>query len=401
MTIEMERTIDRVLFSLMNNDPATELREIVTSPEFFAYLDKNGVAGVFFYVLKKTGCQDLLPRKVYDELQQRFHLHILRNLACAAAARKVFHLLYSNDIPFIVLKGLALSDNIYPHFAMRTTSDLDILIHREDLPRADQILVRDGYHVKDSTVLQALHNPPGYLASLEYHKSNIAFSYLHLHWHIVNTSTPAVGFIENIAMERIWKQSRIGNVAEVEVRLLSPEHLVIYLCEHGLRVGHSFDRLNLICDLFYTVKSLGNHLDWDLSAREAKKMGLKNFVCLGLKILQTYGGKKILPDAILEKFDPRELSLGERLFLHLQQHGFRLRGSSYLVYLSAHRGFFNKGHLIFRTLFPPRLILAQRVGQGEEFYSGYLYFRRLAEISAILLKLIRLLAHYPGSAFRR
>ena len=397
----MERTIDRVLFSLMNNDPATELREIVTSPELLAYLDKNGVAGVFFYVLKKALCQDLLPTKLYDDLQQRFHLQIARNLACAAAARKVFQLLYRKEIPFLVLKGLALAENTYPHFAMRTTSDLDILIHREDLPRADQILAQEGYHAQDSTVLQALCTPPGYLASLEYHKPDIYFSYIHLHWHLVNTSTPATGFIENIDMERIWKQSRMGNVAEVEVQLLGPEHLVIYLCEHGLRVGHSFDRLNLICDLFYAVKSLGNQLDWDLTPREAKKMGLKNFVCLGLKILQTYGGKKILPDAILEKFDPRELSLGERLFLHLQQHGFRLRGSSYLVYLAANRSFFYKGHLIFRTLFPPRLILAQRVRQESGLNSSSLYVSRIAEISALLLKMIRLLAHYPGSAFRR
>ncbi len=397
----MERTIDRVLFSLMNNDPVPELREIVTSPELFAYLDKNGVAAVFFYVLMKTGCQDLLPRKVLDDLQQRFHLQIVRNLACAAAARKFFQILYRNDIPFLVLKGLALAENTYPHFAMRTTSDLDLLIHREDLPRADQILAQEGYHAQDSTVLQALRTPPGYLASLEYHKPDISFSYIHLHWHLVNTSTPAVGFIERIHMERIWKQSRIGNVAEVEVRLLGPEHLVIYLCEHGLRVGHSFDRLNLICDLYYAVKSLGNQLDWDLTAREAKKMGLKNFVCLGLKILQTYGGKKIIPEAILEKFDPQDLILGERLFLRLQQHGFRLRGSSYLVYLAANRGFFNKGRLIFRTLFPPRLILRQRVRQRAEFYSVSLYFKRIGEISALLLKLIKLLAHYPGSAFRR
>ena len=397
----MKKNVERVLFSLMNQDPAPELPEIPVVQEFVSYLDENGVTGVFFHVLKKAGCQDLLPAEVYDDLLQRFHLQVARNLACAASARKVFHLLYSHDIPFIVLKGLALAENIYPHFAMRTTSDLDILIHSEDLPRVDRILARDGYLAKDSTVPQALRNPPGYLASLEYHKSNIAFSYLHLHWHLINTSTPAVGFTEKIDMERIWELSRMGSVAEMEVRLLCPEHLVIYLCEHGLRVGHSFDRLNLICDLFYAVKSLEDRLDWDLTAREAKKMGLQNFVFLGLKILQTYGGRKILPDAILEKFDPQALSFGERLFLRLQQHGFRLRGSSYLVYLAANRGFFNKGHLIFRTLFPPRLILAQRVRQESGLNSPSLYFSRIAEISAFILKLIRLLAHYPGSAFMR
>ena len=386
----MEITIERVLFSLMNREPSPYLREILAVPELLPCLDKNGVAGVFFQALQKSGREDLAPRDVYDALQERFRLQIARNMAGAAAATEVFHLLRRADVPFLVLKGLALAENVYPHFAMRTTSDLDILIRREDLLRADDALVPAGYHAQDSTPRRALLNPPGYLASLEYHRPGSVFSYLHLHWHLVNTSTPAIGFIKNIDMERIWEKSRTGIVAGVEVLLLSPEHLVIYLCEHGLRVGHSFDRLSLICDLYYAIKNPGTQLDWDLAEAEANELGLRNFVYLGLKIVQAYGGKKFLSDETMAIFTPPALSVCERLFLRMQLKGRRLRGSSYLVYLTASKGIFNKGRLIFRTLFPPRLILAQRAMQGAAGLPA-LYLGRLGETFSQLMRLARLL----------
>jgi len=389
MDSSMEITIERVLFSLMNREPAPNLREILAVPELLPCLDKNGVAGVFFQALQKSGREDLAPRDVYDALQERFRLQIARNMAGAAAATEVFHLLRRADVPFLVLKGLALAENVYPHFAMRTTSDLDILIRREDLLRADDALVPAGYHAQDSTPRRALLNPPGYLASLEYHRPGSVFSYLHLHWHLVNTSTPAVGFIKHIDMERIWNQSRAGKVAGVEVLLLRPEHLVIYLCEHGLRVGHSFDRLNLICDLYYAIKSPGSRLDWDLMASEANELGLRNFVYLGLKIVQAYGGKTLVGDETMEKFAPPALSVWERLFQRMQLKGRRLRGSSYLVYLAASKGAFSKGRLIFRTLFPPRPILAQRSWQRAETHPAVLYMRRIGETMAALTRLAR------------
>ncbi|MDI9569814.1 MAG: nucleotidyltransferase family protein [Pseudomonadota bacterium] len=393
---KVEGAIERTLFSLLNQAPALDLPEVLAAPELLPFLDKNGVAGTFYHALRKSGWKEPLPGGVYEALRGRFNSQIARNMACAAAARETFRLLHREGIPFLVLKGLALAENVYPHFGMRTTSDLDVLIRREDLLRADAALGGAGYHARDSTPRRALLNPPGYLASLEFHRPGSVFSYLHLHWHLVNTSVPAFGFIENIDMERIWNRSRTGLVACAEARLLGPEHLIIYLCEHGLRVGHSFDRLNLICDLYYAIKNPGAPLDWDLAAAEAKELGLRNFVYLGLRIVQAYGGKALLDDATMEKFAPPSLSVWERLFLAMQLHGLRLRGSSFLVYLAASKGAFGKGRLILRTLFPPRPILAQRSWRWADAHPTTLYFRRIGETMTVLIRLARRLARQPA-----
>jgi len=383
-------TIDQAIFSLINHHPAPCLREILASPELCPYLEMNGVAGVLFYHLQKAGLQHLTPPDGYEALHDRFHFQIRKNMACAAAAKIVFRLLHLSGIPFLVLKGISLAEHVYPHFAMRTTSDLDILIRKDDLLRADLALSQAGYQAQDSTPQQALLNPPGYLASLEYHKPGIAFAYVHLHWHLVNTSTPATGFIKKVDMGRIWEKSIVTKVAATEARLLCPEHLIIYLCEHALRVGHSFDRLILVCDILYTVKTYEARLDWNHVVAEAKALGLLNFTYLGLKIVQFYGGQEFLSNDILKKFAPPSLSRTERLFLSFQENHYRMRGSSYLVYLALNKGPFNKVRLILRTIFPPRLILAQRTRCKLHAQTKTLSFQRIREITSHLNKMLKL-----------
>ncbi|MFA5179796.1 MAG: nucleotidyltransferase family protein [Syntrophales bacterium] len=383
--------IDYSLFSLINDQPAPCLRDILVSPELCRYLKENGVAGVLFYHLQKADLGQLAPPDVNIAIHNRFLSQVRRNMACAAAAKSVFNLLHATGIPFLVLKGIALAEHVYPHFAMRTTSDLDILIHKEDLLRADLAMGKAGYHAQDSTPEQALLNPPGYLASLEYHKPGTAFAYVHLHWHLINTSTPAIYFIKKVDMERIWEKSVIANVADAEVRLLCPEHLIIYLCEHALRVGHSFDRLILICDILYTIKTYNDHLAWDSIAAEAKSLGLLNFTYLGLKIVQFYGGEEFLNNAILKEFAPPSLSWTERLFISLQKNHYRIRGSSYLVYLALSKGPLNKAHLVMRTFFPPRPILAQRRRYKNCKQTHTLYFERIREIITYLTRIMKLI----------
>lgn len=394
--------IDHALFSLINHQPAPCLPEILASPELFSYLEMNGVAGVMFYHLQKTGLQKLAPPDVYATLHDHFQFNIRRNMACAAAAKIVFRLLHTARITFLVLKGIALAEHVYPHFAMRTTSDLDILIHKNDLLRADLALTQAGYQAQDSTPQRALLNPTGYLASLEYYKPGIAFAYVHLHWHLVNTSTPAIAFIDKMDMERIWEKSIVSKVADTEVGLLCPEHLIIYLCEHALRVGHSFDRLILICDIRYAIKTHEAHLDWNNVAAEAKSLGILHFAYLGLKVVQFYGSQEFLRNDILKKLAPPSLSWTERLFLSLQENHYRLRGSSYLAYLALSKGPLNKARLIMRTIFPPPSILAQRGHCKLRAKTNILYLQRICEIMTNINKLLKLFHRiiYSKSALR-
>ncbi|HOK07549.1 MAG TPA: nucleotidyltransferase family protein [Syntrophales bacterium] len=393
-----EAALDRALFALMAGRPVPSLGGVLVDPGLLTYLEANGVTGVLFHHLRQGGLTHLLPTEVHEALRRDFIRRSGRNMACLAEARKVFAALRDGGVPFLVLKGIALAEKVYPHPAMRGTSDLDVLIPKEDLLRADKALGGAGYRPGDGTPEAALSNPPGYLASLEYHGPQRAFSYVHLHWHLVNTSVPATAYAAKVDMGRIWARAVKADLAGMEVRLLCPGHLVAYLCEHALRVGHSCDRLILLCDLFYTLKTGEGRLDWDEAAAEAKALGISRFVYLALAILQSYVGGPYPGDEVLERFAPPSLSPGERLFLRLQENHRRFRGSSYLVHLALAAGPLAKARLILRTLFPPRAILAQRARRPMPGRTGDLYLARAREVGTHLVGFSRLLG---GRAAKR
>jgi len=382
----------------MEGRPVPSLGETLTDPDLFAHLEADGVTGVLFYHLRREGLTHLLAPEVQEVLNKAFLRRSGENMACLAEARQVFLALSEGGVPFMVLKGLALAEIVYPHPAMRATSDLDILIRREDLARADASLTGAGFRPLDSVPGRALSNPPGYLASLEYWGPTKAFSYVHLHWHLVNTSVPATAYFGKVDMGRIWERAVITNLAGVKAHLLCPGHLVAYLCEHALRVGHSCDRLILLCDLFYTLKRYEGLLDWDDAAAEAQALGLSRFVYLALRILCSYTEGSYPTAEVLGRFAPPSLSPAERLFLRLQEHHHRLRGSSYLVHLSLAAGPVAKARLILRTCFPPRAILAQRARRPMPGRTGDLYLARAREVGTHLVGFSRLLG---GRAAKR
>ena len=358
-------------------------------PDWSVFLEKarrEGVSAVIFHNLRKQGLADRIPTEILSALSRDYHANLKCNLSIIGALRVVLASFQKSTISCIVLKGICLAECVYPNIAMRGMSDVDLLVRKEDLRKADALLSSLGYAPRDSTVASAMHNPAGYLASLEYRKDQPSPLNLHLHWHLVNTSVPATAFIHGIDMDRIWERAERISLADSTALTLCPEHLIIYLCEHALRVGHSFDRLILICDLFYTVKAFEDTIDWNGLVEESRRNGLSRFAYHGLSIAKVYTGLDI-PETFLKKLIPLNLSWSERLFLQLQHRNRRVRGSSYFIYLALNRGSFAKAGFLLRTFFPPRQILRQRRQVQHSEPAGSNSFSRAREVCSQALKL--------------
>jgi hypothetical protein len=340
---------------------------------------REGVSGVLFYNIRKHGLTHLLPQDGYRSLSTLYYTNLKRNMHILGALREVLEIFQEANIQCIVLKGIALAEHVYSNIAMRGMSDVDILVKKEDLFQVDECLSSLEYTSRDSALEEALHNPEGYLASLEYQKNDESPLSLHVHWHTVNTSVPATSFVKQIDINRIWEKSVMTSVGDVRARILCPEDLIIYLCEHALRVGHSFDRLILICDIFFTIKAYENHIDWTFIIEESKRFNLSRFVYYSLSIVQHFTSLAI-PNHCIAVLKPPDISRGEKFFLYLQLNNRRIRGSSYFVYLAMNRGLSDKIRFIIRTFFPPARILCQRkAARGSELKKPY-YFIRVWEV---------------------
>ena len=350
-------------------------------PLFLRKAVREGVAPLIFHQLRRHRLEDCFPPACRRDLANIYQATLKRNLSLIVALRRALSAFQSAGIPCIVLKGMVLAERVYPNLALRGMSDVDVLIRKEDLFRADAVLAALGYTSRDATAAVAINNPVGYLASLEYRKAETAplNLNLHLHWHPVNTSVPATAFVDGIDLDRLWEKAVETEVADSPVLMLCPEHLIIYLCEHALRVGHSFDRLILVCDIYFTIRAFANRIDWEFLVRESRRFGLSRFVYHGLTIVRHHTVLDILDESIAT-LKPLDLSWGEKFFLHLQLNNRRIKGSSYLLYLAMNRSFAAKIRFIARTFFPPRQILLQRrYGKDSDSTKSY-YLSRVGEV---------------------
>ena len=359
------------------------------APDWTRLLEKarqEGVSAVLFHSITKHHLESLVPQESYKDLSNHYYTNLKRNMAIIGALRKVLATFQEAGIPCIVLKGIALAEHVYPSIAMRGMSDVDILVKKDDLFKVDDYLSSLGYISQDSSVAKAIHNPVGYLASLEYRKDAKSPLNLHVHWHTVNTSVPATMFVERIDINRLWENSAMTAVADSHALMLRPEHLIIYLCEHALRIGHSFDRLILVCDIFFSIKAFENIIDWDFIIEESRRFNLSRFVYHSLSIVK-YHTSVDIPVECIAKLKPPDISWGEKFFLRLQLGNRRIRGSSYLIYLAMNRGLSDKIRFIARTFFPPpQILLQRRYGKGRESTKSY-YIDRIREVFSQIFKL--------------
>ena len=326
---------------------------------FFSACLQERVDAVVYYLLKKGGLDTGVPAAYQEVLARRFQQNLISNLTLRAHLKQVLAKLNEADLDHLLLKGVALAEFLYPSLGMRGMSDVDLLVRRDDLGAVDLCLEEFGYRAVDTDVAGALRNPEGYLSTIEYHRKDEMPPILHIHWHPVNTSVPADIFSPFFSVDRLWEKASVVHLDDVETRILSPEHLLLYLCEHALRVNHSFDRLILVYDIFQTLTFHKNHIDWDAVIDESRTFHLSDLLYYGLAVVTLYTGP-VVPGEVLEGLRPQKPSWGQRLFWLLQKRGLRIRGSSYLLYLAMHQGVGGKVRLLMRTVFPPRIIQRQR-----------------------------------------
>ncbi|HEX6900084.1 MAG TPA: nucleotidyltransferase family protein [Thermoanaerobaculia bacterium] len=156
------------------------------------------------------------------DLRQRVFAVAVDNLRRDEELREALARMGGEGIPLILLKGSALRA-ARPGLAGRYQCDVDVLLRRPDLERAEAVLTGMGF-VLDESYLDREGLLDGHF-HLGYQRRGAT---VELHWDIDVTSPP--GFTG-----RLWERSR-----EVAggLRVLAPEHQLLVACLHLSR--HAF-----------------------------------------------------------------------------------------------------------------------------------------------------------------
>jgi hypothetical protein len=173
----------------------------------------------------------------------------------------VLRALSQSDILAVPLKGPFLAERLYGNAALRVSRDLDLLVRKADLPRAEAALATIGFI-------------PG--APDDYHRP----------WHRRTTTVELHHDVENplafnFHVEGAIERARPAVFQGERCWQLAPDDELLFLCLHAAR--HRFELLSLILDLQLAFEKLpGASTAWHLRPEVAELSGL---LTLGLAMV--------------------------------------------------------------------------------------------------------------------
>jgi len=259
------------------------------------------VPSLLYHRLKSHGYESIIPKEVWQTLQKKYYGIALRNMRLYQELRKLTTALHTQGIPMLVLKGAHLAAGVYESIALRTIVDIDIMVHRADLPTVIQQLQALGYQplmpllTLDVYVDHKHHLPP-------FVHPNAAAS-IEIHWTITSsTRTYAV------PMEDLWARSQLVTLSDSSVRTFCPEDLLLHICMHATYQHQLRQGIRFLCDIDEVVRRYRNELDWESIIQQAVEWKWQGGVFLAL-----YATQKLLdtpiPEHVLRSLRPTRRAL--------------------------------------------------------------------------------------------
>ncbi len=174
-------------------------------------------------------------------------------------------------LPF---KGPVLGVQVYGDATLRQFGDLDVLVPRADVPRAEQLLAGRGYApYKPMTAAEAER----YL-DIEKSREYVGERGLvELHWNFMH---PMHGL--QIDAEAVRRRTAPLTVGGATVPAPSPEDLLVYLCAHGSK--HFWERLSWICDVAECLRTYKSEMNWAVALARADELHARRMLLLGLRL---------------------------------------------------------------------------------------------------------------------
>jgi hypothetical protein len=161
---------------------------------------------------------------------------------------------------------------------------LDILVQKQHLDRASQLLMQCGYQQPaDFAAGQGLGHIESQLGC-DFLRKDGKVS-VELHWSFLQKW---LGF--EVDLDALWKAPERVNVGGTNVRRLPVELALLYLCAHGTK--HRWNRLCRVVDVAQQLRAQPV-IDWDQLLKTAKRTGCLRTFFLGLHLAHELLGAEL------------------------------------------------------------------------------------------------------------
>lgn len=245
-------------------------------------VDRNRLAPLLYRNLKAGGLDAVLSPEIMSPLRQRLMQDMLRGARLELETRNLLEQFHRRGVRVILLRGLAVGEAVYGDGSLRPYSDLDLLLLKEELPAAKELLraagygpsaksLEDGFYERRHLHLLYVHRKTGVMAEI--------------HWALDHRFTPWL-----IDYAELFRDARPGTIAGAPALTLSPEDMLLSLClhlvKHGPCVELLLDRPDAaerileaawwihVLDVAETLERGRDTLDWNRAADKARRWNI-------------------------------------------------------------------------------------------------------------------------------
>lgn len=232
------------------------------SEGFRDLLARHQLRGYVYSILTTSPAADAFPPDLIDSLKPFYIRQRTRNEQMMREL-KLLSLTFSlAGQQFILLKGPYLAKRFYGDLDQRVFWDIDILIKRDELGRAKQLLTRSGF-ARQSWILFNELLTIYFTHALEFTKSGVTVD---LHWTLKNR--PSYTFNH----QSIWDTKREFYFDDTVLYVLSDEYALVFTLIsmfNDIEVGKI--RLKSFVDLYKVIQALTPSLDWGQFLEDRKE----------------------------------------------------------------------------------------------------------------------------------
>lgn len=255
MFIPYQRTSAEMSLLLRLMQGEAKLPAEIDRERLQAMIRKNRLEPMAAERLDGAACLDLAADEA--ALTTMWQISLLGHLA---------RLFAQQGIRALSVKGPALSMEIYGTPGLRSNHDLDLLVERQNVDQAVELLVQDGWKWYERDVLTTPKRRAESLRSQNHYLFIKGDIYLELHWRLRPWDCDA--------FEQLWEARRQVMLGGAEIAVPGVVHQLHHLVYHG--VSHGFHRMKWLADLAVLLPQHAGDMDdlWHSLAQSGQDMKL-------------------------------------------------------------------------------------------------------------------------------
>jgi hypothetical protein len=251
------------LLAALRNDPA-EAADSVDWAELLVFAETHGVLPSFCRSYSES-----LPETFIDSFRRQWTTSAL----LAGELEALLELFQSHEIEVLPLKGPLLAEHLYGSVSLRTSDDLDLLVHASDFHKAQSILTGAGFLPVDEAG--------------NYHQGFINNGVIvEVHFAVASPSLP------QFDLEGAWARSNSIDFRGHATRIFEAIDLALYLVLHGVK--HHFARLIWLLDVARALEAIDDSAAEQLLER-ARRIGVTGALLTTCQLVRLVFGNELPP----------------------------------------------------------------------------------------------------------